>query len=448
MITILKEIGKLADRLKIRAYAVGGYVRDMLMGRPTHDLDIVVEGDALGLASIFADSHGLPPPVVYHRFGTAMAHGWDLQIEFATARAESYSPNSRKPLVKRATLLEDLKRRDFTINAIAFGINRKDFGRLIDPLNGEKDIKMGLIRTPISADLTFKDDPLRMLRAVRFGVELGFMLDKEIRYAIGILSWRLSKIVSGERIRDELTKMLFVFTPSRSIQLMKEVGLGRELLGEVMNMKGLPYEEGFCHKDLYHHTLEVLDGVARASDSLNLRWAALLHDVGKPPTRKFFQDKGYTFYGHEVIGTQISTQLLKRLRFSNKDIDWITNLIRHHMRLNLLPRDISDRAIRRLIRELGPALKDLFILSEADRTGRTASGLDWLKERVEKVEKEGAQKLKPPINGHEVMELLGISEGPLVGKILNALLDAVLDEKIPPTKEAGRRFVLTNFASP
>jgi poly(A) polymerase len=445
MFTLLREIGKVADRSGIRAYAVGGCVRDVLMGRPTHDLDIVVEGDGVELASRFATIHGLPLPVVYRRFGTAMVRGWGLEIEFATARIESYSPDSRKPMIRRATLLEDLGRRDFTINAIAFGINKGNFGRLIDPFNGEDDIKRRIIRTPLSPDLTFNDDPLRILRAVRFGVELGFMLHRDIKGAIGSLCWRLSQIVSGERIRDELTRMLLLPTPSRGIQLMEEVGLAQEILPELMNTKGLPYEDGFHHKDVYRHTLEVLDGVAREGGSLDLKWAALLHDIGKPLTRKLSPGKGYTFYGHEVLGAQMGKRLLKRLRLSNRQIDRIINFIKHHMRLNLLSQEVSDRAIRRLVRELGPMLDDLFILAEADRTGRVTSDLGWLAKRIEEATKEVAE-LKPSLNGHEVMELLGIKEGPKVGEVLRALLDAIIDKRIPPTKEAGREFVLTNFA--
>lgn len=442
MFTLLKGIGRLADRLNMKAYAVGGYVRDMLMNRSTHDLDIVVEGDALSLASGFAKTHWLSPPVIYPRFGTAIVHGWGLEIEFATARDESYSPDSRKPFVRRANILEDLRRRDFTINAIAFGINKGNFGRLIDPLGGMKDIEERIIRTPLPPHLTFNDDPLRMLRAIRFGVELNFRLDEEIKGAIRRLGFRLTEIVSWERIRDELTRMLMVPMPSRSIRLMEEVGLLHEIMEEVMATKGLPYEEGLKHKDVYHHTLEVLDGVATASDSIELRWAALLHDIGKPLTRMVSCGKGYTFYGHDAVGAEMSSRFLRRLRLSNKEIDRIASLVRHHMRLNLLTKEVSCRAIRRLIRELGPILHDLFILAEADRT---TPGLDWLKERIDKVEKEKVMELRPPLNGHEIMRLLGIKEGPLVGKILNALLDAVLDERIPQTKEAAIEFVLANF---
>lgn len=451
MLELLKKIGDLAERREFKAYAVGGYVRDMLMGQPTHDLDIVVEGDALNLAALFGQALGLKKkPAVYRRFGTAMVYGPGGVIEFATARRESYSKNSRKPVVKKATLAEDLGRRDFTINTMAMYLDHDRFGQIIDPFNGRADLEAGLIRTPLDAVCTFDDDPLRMLRAVRFSSTFNFKLEKKTKEAIKSLGHRLNQIVSRERIKDELLKMLKIETPSGAIRLLDKVELLKEILPEIKVMQGMRQDGKYHHKDLYGHTLLVLDGMASLVPDVCLRLTALLHDVGKPETRRLYPEKGYTFYGHDLIGAKFTRGILRRLRFSSADTERITNLIKHHMRLNLLEENVTDRALRRLVRELGPILDDLFLLARADRTGYrpcSTSDLDRLSRRIESLGREEIEALKPPLNGHEVMRLLGIKPGPKVGRVLESLLEAVIDQKIEPTPEASKKFVLENFAA-
>lgn len=447
---LLKKIGELADAQGLKAYAVGGYVRDILMSHPTNDIDIVVEGDAPKLAALFAQSLGLRKPVVYRRFGTALVYGLGMEIEFATARSESYSKDSRKPVVKKATLIEDLSRRDFTINTMAMDLDHDNLGRIIDPFSGRDDLKKRLIRTPLDPVLTFSDDPLRMLRAVRFSSTFDFRLEKNTREAIKGHTFRLHEVVSNERIRDELLKMLKIKSPSRAIRLLDEVGLLDEILPEIKQMQGVRQNGRYHHKDLYGHTLLVLDGMASLTEDIPLRLAALVHDVGKPESRRLHPDKGYTFYGHDLEGARITHRILRRLRFGNAETERISSLVKHHMRLNLLEKDVTDRAVRRLVRELGPILDDLFLLARADRTGYRkcpTSDLDLLSQRIESLGREEIERLKPPINGHEVMELLGIRPGPKVGEVLNALLEAVIDQKIEPTPEASKKFVLENFAT-
>ncbi len=450
MLELLRKIGELADAHGFEVYAVGGCVRDMLMGETTNDLDIVVSKDAPKMARIFAKTYHLNKPVVYERFGTAMVCGLDAKIEFTTARSESYSRDSRKPRVKPAPLLEDLKRRDFTINAIAMTVNQDNFGEIIDPFQGQKDLRAKLIRTPLDPDLTFDDDPLRMLRAVRFFAQFNFRLEEKAKEAIQKHCHRLNEIVSKERIRDELTKILTSKCPSMSVRLLDGVGLLKEILPEIKAMQGMEQNGRYRHKDLYEHTLMVLEGMAPLSQDLSLRWAALLHDVGKPKTRRIYLEKGYTFYGHDLLGAKLTYHILKRLKYDNAQIDRVVGLVKHHMRLSLLDENVTDRALRRLIREIGPFLDDLFLLAKADRTGyriTSMADLEILSQRIESLGKEEIKALRPPIDGYEVMRLLGIGPGPRVGKALNALLEAVIDQRIEPSPEAARKFILENFAS-
>ncbi len=454
---VLDKIGKAADRLGLVAYAVGGFVRDVVLGRPLKDIDIVTVGSGIALAEAvrkwYAKDSSL---VVYRKFGTARIYMEGYEIEFVGARKESYRHDSRKPQVEQGTLEDDQLRRDFTINALYYVLNGPDKGKLIDPFGGMRDIELKIIRTPTDPARTFSDDPLRMLRAIRFAVQLGFTIHPRTKEGILQSAHRI-EIVSAERISDELQKIMRTDKPSRGFMLMDELGLLQYILPELQALKGVEWREGIGHKDNFYHSLKVLDNVAARTKNepdkkLWLRWAALLHDIGKAPTKRFHPKEGWTFHGHEVVGARMVKTVFKRLRLPlDSRFKYVQKLVRHHLRpISLTKEDITDSAIRRLIFDMGDDLEDLLLLCEADITSknphkvrRYLDNYRIVRQRIKEVEeKDRIRNWQPPIDGEEIMRTFGIPPSKPVGIIKNAIKDAILDGVIPNTYEAARAFML------
>jgi poly(A) polymerase len=411
------------------AWVVGGYVRDRLLGRPHRELDVVVEdGDALDVARRFADLAGAPPPVTFERFGTAQVTLPGRLVEFVTARSESYAPDSRKPEVRRATLDEDLRRRDFTINALLMDLD----GRIHDHLGGRKDLEAGILRTPADPERTFSDDPLRMLRGVRFAAQLGFELAPGLPAAMRGMSARLAPpVISVERVSDELRKMLSSPRPKLALELLDETGLLAVILPEIAACKGVA-QTGYHTHDVFGHTLLTVQGTP---PDLLLRVAALFHDVGKPLTAK----GDGTFLGHEEVGAQIARAALERLRFSQKEVDVVTLLVRLHLRPVFYRSDWTDGAVRRLARDAGPQLDRLMLLARADIAASAYPGpekLDELQARLSGVREERPSRLQPLVTGDDIMRVRGIGPGPEVGRIKQKLEELVIDGEIPPERNA------------
>lgn len=438
---ILKRIGSVADRLEMDVYAVGGYIRDLLIGGNHHhrDIDLTVVGDALVLAHKLKREFGARILVTYERFGTTMLKVEDYKLELVTARKERYLPTSRKPAVEKAGPESDLARRDFTINAFAVGLNKGTWGKLYDPFNGLKDLHNRVIRTPLNPQATFEDDPLRILRAVRFAAVLDFRIEQRTWEAIQRMVHRL-EIISKERISDELLRMIGASKPSKGLVLMDRLGILPYVLPELANMKGVEQRKDFHHKDVFHHTLRVMDNVAEVSDKIPLRLAALFHDVGKPPTKRFDDKAGWTFYCHDEVGAQMMEKIARRLRLSKGVKSYIQKLIRLHLRPIFLASDeVTDSAIRRLIVQAGDDLDDLFQLCRADITSgninRVRENLrkfELIKARIAQVrEKDKLSRFQSPVRGDKIMEVCNIPPGPLVGKLKREIEEAILDGKIP-----------------
>ncbi len=439
---IFHTIAEEAQRLGYRTYVVGGYVRDRLLQRPrSHDVDILCDRQPDQL--VYALQRRLQPKPslkIYGRFRTASLFYKEWKIEFVGARKESYTPESRKPSVAPATIEEDFLRRDFTINALAISLNPEDYGWLIDPFTGIQDLRERRIRTPINPHTTFYDDPLRMLRAIRFATVLNFHIDPETFEAIRQCKDRI-QIVSPERIADELQKIMQADTPHQGILLLYQSGLLELILPEVHALAGVEEREGFRHKDNFLHTLQVLKKVARHTTDVWTRWAALLHDIGKPLTKQFDPKEGWTFHGHDIVGARLVRKIFRRLRLPlNEPLRKVETLVRLHQRpVNLLQNPSSDSGIRRLIYEAGNYLEDLLILCEADITTKNPRRYHHLiqkykklRQRIQEVEeKDRIRNFQPPITGHIIMEVFGIGPSRIVGEIKNAIKDAILDGKIP-----------------
>jgi poly(A) polymerase len=426
---LLDLLKRAASQVGVKAWIVGGYVRDKLLSRPHFDLDLVVEdGDALELARRFAELAGAPPPVTFERFGTAQVTVPGRLVEFVTARAESYAAESRKPDVRRATLEEDLRRRDFTVNALLMDLE----GNVHDPLGGRKDLEAKLLRTPTDPKRTFTDDPLRMLRGIRFAAELGFELAPEIPRTMHQLSSRLSPpVVSIEREAEELRKMLSSPRPKLALELLDQTGLMQVVLPEIAACKGVA-QTGYHTHDVFGHTVLA---VQATPPDLVLRLAALFHDVGKPKTAK----GDGTFIGHEEVGAQIAKAALERLRFSQKEVDLVTHLVRLHLRPVFYKSEWTDGAVRRLARDAGPQLERLMLLARAD-IGASAypepEKLDELQERLERVRAERPSRLEPLITGDEIMRVRRIGPGPEVGRLKKKLEELVIDGELAPEKQS------------
>lgn len=451
---IFEIVARVADREQVDVYVIGGYVRDHLMGRvhPNKDIDIVVLGDGPALARAVANEIGPDITVtVFKTFGTAMLRYRNCDIEFVGARKESYSEDSRKPSVVPGTLEDDQNRRDFTINALAISLNARNPGEVLDPFGGIDDIRNGIIRTPLDPDTTFSDDPLRMMRAVRFSSQLGFTVSEDTIASI-IRNAERIKIVSAERITTELNKIMGTSVPSAGFLLLDETGLLDLILPEVARLKGVEDKEGRGHKDNFHHTLKVLDNTADKSDDLWLRWAALLHDVAKPVTKKFVPGTGWTFHGHEFVGAKMVPEIFTRLKLPLNDrMRYVRKLVGLHLRpISLVQDEVTDSAVRRLLFEAGDDIDDLMLLCEADITSgnrmkvrKHRDNFALVRRKLKEIEeKDAVRTFQPPVHGEEIIEAFDIPPGPTVGLIKSAIKEAILDGIIPNEHEAARNFMI------
>lgn len=437
---IFELVGACARELGVPAYVVGGYVRDRLLGRATKDIDIVCVGSGIKLAEKVA-SRLYPHPKVafYSRFGTAMLRHDGIEIEFVGARRESYRDDSRKPDVEEGTLEDDQNRRDFTINALAVSLSEDNFGQIVDPFGGLEHLEQKLIKTPLEPGKTFSDDPLRMLRAIRFANQLGFNIDPHTFE--GIVRYRSRiHIISKERIATELEKILMTPRPSVGFKLLFDSGLLKLILPEVANLQGVEDRNGRAHKDNFYHTLEVLDNLCRRSNNLWLRWSALLHDIAKPATKRFDRENGWTFHGHEWVGANMVPKIFRNLRLSlGAEMDYVQKMVRLHLRpISLTKEQVTDSAVRRLLFDAGPDIEDLMKLCESDITtknprkmARYLEGYEYLKERMALVSEADRLRLwQPPLTGEIIMQTFELQPSREVGIIKTAVREAILDGEI------------------
>lgn len=447
---LFDKISALGTELRMPVYIVGGYVRDLLLGCDGLDIDFVVVGDAIKFSEELKKRTRAGSLVTYPRFGTCMLQYQSHKLEFATARTEIYQENSRKPAVKKADLMSDLSRRDFTINTLAMDIHPERFGQITDPYNGKMDLEAGLIRTPMEPQQTFSDDPLRMMRAIRFSTKFNFTIDPETFQAI-IKSAERLKIISQERITAEFNKILMTNKPSLGINLLDRSGLLKFFLPELINTQGVEQRESHHHKDVYFHTLEVLDNIALNTDNLNLRLAALFHDIAKPQTKRFNKKTGWTFHGHEVVGERMSASILHRLKYANDTIDYVRKIVRLHLRpMALVSEEVTDSAIRRLLFFSGDEFDDLMLLCRADITSKNPEKVKRylhnyeivLEKAMEVEEKDKLRAFKSPVNGNEIMTLFNLSPGPQVGKIKKIIEEAILSGEIPNEHNAAFSYML------
>ena len=457
---IFKLVGDTAGELGVRAFVIGGYVRDCFLGIPNDDIDIVVEGSGITLAEAVA-AKCRAKVSVFRNFGTAMLKYKGIEVEFVGARKESYDRNSRKPVVEDGTLEEDQLRRDFTINAMAFSLQEDDFGALVDPFGGIRDLAAGIIRTPLDPEKTYSDDPLRMLRAIRFASRLGFTIVPESLDAMRRMSGRLG-ILSRERIVEELDKMLLTDKPSTAFRLMDQTGLLEQFLPELVRLKGTETVDGKGHKENFSHTLEVLDNVVlfereeSREPSLWLHWAALLHDIGKPFSKRFVPGQGWTFHGHEVVGARMVPQIFKSLKMPlNEKMKYVQKLVGLHLRpIALVDDQVTDSAVRRLLFDAGEDIDDLMILCNADITSKNPAkvarlrrNFDLVKQKMAEVEaKDEIRNWKNPITGDYIMELFGIEPCNTIGQLKEMVKEAILDGVIPNTFEDADAFMRARAA--
>jgi poly(A) polymerase len=449
---IFEIIAKAAEQLNVPAYVVGGYVRDRLLGRPSKDMDIVCVGDGILLAETVGSLlYPRPKVVVYRRFGTAMLKYNDLEIEFVGARRESYRSDSRNPEVELGTLEDDQNRRDFTINALAVSLNEKNFGAIIDPFGGLEHLERKIIVTPLEAGRTFSDDPLRMMRAVRFSSQLGFIIEKETLKAISKYRNRMN-IISKERITTEVEKILMSPRPSVGFKLLLDTGLLELIMPEIAALHGVDEQNGVGHKDNFYHTMEVLENVCKKSKNIWLRWAALYHDVGKPATKKFSPEFGWTFHGHEWLGANMLPKIFRNMRLPlDAKMDYVQKMVRLHMRpISVTKEEVSDSAVRRLLFDAGEEVDDLMLLCESDITtknpkkmARYLEGYEYLKERMSLVNHGDRLRLwQPIITGEIIMQTFNIPPSRQVGVIKTAVREAILDGLIPNEYEPAFQLML------
>lgn len=450
---LFKTTSEVASRNNQTVFIVGGYVRDLLMARkaPT-DIDFVTEQNGINLAKAVAEEINPKLKVsVFKNYGTAMFRYNGLDLEFVGARKESYSEDSRKPAVENGTLEDDQKRRDFTINALAISLNKENFGELIDPFNGREDLQNKILRTPLEPHQTYSDDPLRMMRAIRFASTLNFQIEENSLKAIKDEADRI-KIVSKERILVELNKIMMSEKPSIGLKLLEETTLLEKILPELTALKGIEEIDGQTHKDNFYHTLEVVDNISENTENLWLRWSALLHDIGKGPTKKFVEGTGWTFHGHEFWGSKLIKNIFKRLKLPlGSELKFVEKLVKMHARpIALVSDDVSDSALRRLLFDAGDELDDLITLCKADITTKSYSKKEKFQKNFDKVlqkiaeveEKDQVRNFQPPISGEEIMEMFSLKPGREIGILKEKVKEAILEGEIKNDKDEARNFVI------
>jgi len=453
---VFKKVAEVCSDKGIEAYVIGGYVRDIFLSRPSHDIDIVTVGSGIDLArSVAAKLNKGIKVSVFKNFGTAMFQYKGLEVEFVGARKESYQRDSRKPIVEDGTLEDDQKRRDFTINALALSLHPNNFGALIDPFQGISDLNNKIIRTPLNPDITYSDDPLRMLRAIRFATQLNFTIEAESLDSIERNSHRIS-IISFERISDELNKIMLTNKPSVGFKLLQKTGLLKLIFPEFEAMKGIDIIKGNRHKDNFYHTLEVLDNICKTTNNLWLRWAALLHDIAKPVTKRYSDTHGWTFHGHEFKGSKMIPLIFKNLKLPlNDKMKYVQKMVGLHMRpIVLAQEEVTDSAIRRLLFEAGEDIEDLMVLCDADITSKNPEKVSKYLENYQLVrsklkeveEKDKMRNWQPPISGEQIMQVFNLAPCKAVGDIKEAIKDAILDGVIQNNYEAAYAFMLEKGA--
>jgi putative nucleotidyltransferase with HDIG domain len=453
---IFNKIAHAAKNLGLPVYLIGGFVRDKLLQRKTKDADIVCVGDGIQLANAVADLFNPRPSVSFFKtFGTAQIRVDDFEIEFVGARKESYQTHTRNPEVEPGNLTDDQNRRDFTINALAISLNPEDYGKLLDPFNGIRDLRNQIIQTPLDPHETFADDPLRIMRAIRFATQLEFTIAPKTYEAICTTAERI-KIISQERITDELNKILLSKTPSIGFDLLYRTGILNIIFPQMVELAGAEYMEGHGHKDNFYHTLQVVDNISKKTNDLWLRWAAVLHDIAKPVTKKFEPGHGWTFHGHEVLGARMVPRIFARFKLpQNEKLKFVKKMVEMHLRpIGLTKENITDSAIRRLLFDAGDDIDALMTLCEADITSRNKhkvrrylENFELVRKRLQEVEeKDRVRNWQPPITGEEIMEIFGLAPCRQVGEIKNAIREAILDGQIENNYEAAYDLMMKKAA--
>jgi len=449
---IFNYISKASSELNVKSYVIGGFVRDYLLKRGTaKDIDIVTVGSGIELAKKVAEILPNKPKVqIFKTYGTAMLRFQDVEIEFVGARKESYTEESRNPEVSEGTLVDDQNRRDFTINSLALSLNKENFGLLLDPFNGVEDLKLNIIRTPLDPDITYSDDPLRMMRAIRFASQLGFVIEEKSLSAISKNATRLN-IITKERIVDELQKIMKSKKPSTGFLLLEKTNLLSLILPELIALKGVEEVEGQKHKDNFYHTLEVLDNISVNTENVWLRWAALLHDIGKAPTKKFHKNIGWTFHAHEFVGSKMVFKLFKRLKLPlNNKMKFVQKMILLSARPIVLATEVTDSAVRRLIFDTGDDIESLMTLCEADITTKNPTkfkryhkNFELVREKIKEVEaRDQVRDFQPPISGELIMKTFNLKPCREIGQIKEAIKEAILEGVIPNEFDASYQFML------